>query len=36
MRDLLKTSLLRLETEKLDELGQMGAIQAFEISYELV
>src|SRR3954463_5454605 len=36
MRDLLQKSLLRLETEKLDELGQMGVIQAFEVSYELV
>ena len=36
MRDLLEKSLKALEEEKLDELGQMGAIQAFEISYELV
>lgn len=35
MRDLLKRSLAKLEEEKLDELGEMGVIQAFEISYEL-
>ena len=35
MKDLLKKSLLSLEEEKLDELGEMGAIQAFEVSYEL-
>ena len=36
MRELLKKSLTALEEEKLDELGEMGAIQAFEVSYELV
>jgi hypothetical protein len=36
MRELLKKSLISLEEEKLDELGEMGAIQAFEVSYELV
>jgi hypothetical protein len=36
MKELLKKSLTDLEEEKLDELGQMGAIQAFEVSYELV
>lgn len=36
MKDLLKKSLTRLESEKLDELGEMGVIQAFEVSYELV
>jgi hypothetical protein len=36
MRELLKKSLIKLEEEKLDELGEMGAIQAFEVSYELV
>lgn len=36
MKELLKKSLADLEEEKLDELGQMGAIQAFEVSYELV
>ncbi|KLL01847.1 MAG: nucleotidyltransferase substrate binding protein [Mycoplasmataceae bacterium RC_NB112A] len=36
MKTLLENSLTRLEEEKLDELGQMGAIQAFEVSYELV
>jgi hypothetical protein len=35
MKELLKHSLTRLEGEKLDELGEMGAIQAFEVSYEL-
>jgi len=35
MRELLKKSLTALEEEKLDELGEMGAIQAFEVSYEL-
>ena len=35
MKDLLKKSLTSLEEEKLDELGEMGAIQAFEVSYEL-
>ena len=35
MRDLLKKSLAELEQEKLNELGQMGTIQAFEVSYEL-
>jgi len=35
MRDLLEKSLKELEEEKLDELGQMGIIQAFEVSYEL-
>jgi len=36
MKELLKKSLTALEEEKLDELGEMGAIQAFEVSYELV
>jgi nucleotidyltransferase substrate binding protein (TIGR01987 family) len=36
MKELLKKSLTSLEEEKLDELGEMGAIQAFEVSYELV
>jgi len=36
LKELLKKSLLSLEEEKLDELGEMGAIQAFEVSYELV
>jgi len=36
MKDLLAKSLTRLEAEKLDELGEMGIIQAFEVSYELV
>src|SRR3954471_1620504 len=36
MKDLLQKSLVKLEKEKLDELGQMGVIQAFEVSYELV
>ena len=35
MKELLKKSLTSLEEEKLDELGEMGAIQAFEVSYEL-
>ncbi|CAG8740622.1 15156_t:CDS:2, partial [Cetraspora pellucida] len=30
MKELLKKSLTKLENEELDELGQMGAIQAFE------
>ena len=36
MRELLKKALNKIEEEKLDELGEMGAIQAFEVSYELV
>jgi len=36
MKALLKKSLVKLEKKKLDELGEMGAIQAFEVSYELV
>lgn len=36
MKSLLKKSLVKLEQEELDELGQMGAIQAFEVCYELV
>ena len=36
MKALLKKSLVKLEKKKLDELGGMGAIQAFEVSYELV
>jgi len=36
MKELLKKSLISLKEEKLDELGEMGAIQAFEVSYELV
>ena len=36
MKELLKRSLIKLEGKKLDELGEMGAIQAFEVSYELV
>jgi len=36
MKELLKKSLTALEEEKLDELGEMGAIRAFEVSYELV
>ena len=36
MKKLLEEALIKLEREKLDELGQMGAIQAFEVSYELV
>jgi len=36
MKELLKKSLAKLEAKELDELGQMGAIQAFEVSCELV
>ena len=36
MKDFFNKSLGALEEEKLDELGEMGAIQAFEVSYELV
>ena len=36
LKNLLENSLVKLEEEKLDELGKMGAIQAFEVSYELV
>ncbi|CAI2187393.1 7064_t:CDS:2 [Funneliformis geosporum] len=34
MKELLKKSLTRLEEQKLDELGEMGAIQAFEVTRE--
>ena len=36
MKKLLEKALNKIEEEKLDELGEMGAIQAFEVSYELV
>ena len=36
MKELLEKALNKIEEEKLDELGEMGAIQAFEVSYELV
>lgn len=36
MKKLLEKSLTLLENEELDELGQMGATQAFEVSCELV
>ena len=35
MQTFLQKSLIKLENEELDEWGQMGAIQAFEVSYEL-
>jgi len=35
LKNLLENSLVKLEKEKLDELGKMGVIQAFEVSYEL-
>ena len=35
MKNLLEKSLVKLEEKKLDELGEMGAVQAFEVSYEL-
>lgn len=36
MKKILEGALSKLEEENLDELGQMGAVQAFEVSYELV
>jgi hypothetical protein len=36
MKELLKKSLAKLEAEELDKLGQMGVIQAFAVSCELV
>ena len=35
MKELLSKSLTKLEEEKLDELSEMGAIQAFEVCFEL-
>jgi hypothetical protein len=35
IKNLLEKSLAKLAAEELDELGQMGAIQAFEVGYEL-
>ena len=35
IKNLLEKSLAKLAAEELDELGQMGAVQAFEVGYEL-